>query len=93
LTWRTIEVDAITADVLIIEVWSKTGPTLSSIGVASRVRLRTRRNIELGTEEFVKSLRFLDNPFTFEREQLALFLRTLADIASGDVDGGDSDEI
>jgi hypothetical protein len=51
----------------------------------------TPLELEKETEEFVKSLGFLNNPFTFEREQLALFLRTLHDVVSGDGNGGDSD--
>ncbi|PPQ64107.1 hypothetical protein CVT24_008924 [Panaeolus cyanescens] len=36
------------------------------------------------TDEFVKSLDFLNAPFTFERDQLSLFIRTLHDTLSGE---------
>jgi len=51
----------------------------------------TPLDLEKETEEFVKSLEFLNNPFSFEREQLALFLRTLHDVVSGDRTSNDSD--
>jgi hypothetical protein len=44
----------------------------------------TPLELERETEGFVESLGFLNNPFTFERDQLALFLRTLHDVVSGD---------
>jgi len=57
----------------------------------------TPLELDKETEEFVKSLGFLNNPFTFERDQLALFLRTLHDVVSGDGknddDSGSDDEI
>lgn len=37
-----------------------------------------------GEEDFIESLGFLNSPFTFERDQLALFLRTLHDVVSDD---------
>ena len=40
--------------------------------------------LEGESEEFIDSLGFLNSPFTFERDQLALFLRTLHDVVSDD---------
>jgi hypothetical protein len=45
---------------------------------------------EKETEEVVKSFGFLDHPFTFDRDQLALFLQTLHNVVQGDGDGDDS---
>lgn len=42
-------------------------------------------------EEFVQSLGFLGDNFTFERDQLALFSRTLHDYVSGEGDDSKSD--
>lgn len=43
-------------------------------------------------EEFVKSLGFLSTAFTFERDQLSLFIKTLYDNLSGDNDKDDQDD-
>ena len=40
--------------------------------------------LEKETEEFVKSVGFLRKPFTFDRNQLAMFLQTLHDVVGGD---------
>ncbi|KAF9532149.1 hypothetical protein CPB83DRAFT_847298 [Crepidotus variabilis] len=40
--------------------------------------------LENESQEFVDSLGFLNTPFTFERSQLSLFLRTLHDVLSGE---------
>lgn len=47
----------------------------------------TPLHLEKEAEDFVESLGFLNNPFSFEREQLALFLRTLHDVLSGEGKG------
>ncbi len=44
----------------------------------------TPLGLEGASEEFIESLGFLNSPFTFERDQLALFLRTLHDVVSDD---------
>lgn len=44
----------------------------------------TPKYLENETAEFVESLGFLNDAFTFERDQLSLFLRTLYDNISGE---------
>jgi len=41
-------------------------------------------NLENESTEFVRSLGFLSDTFTFERDQLSLFLRTLYDYVNGE---------
>ena len=44
----------------------------------------TPKDLDRETAEFVESLGFLNDAFTFERDQLSLFLRTLYDNISGE---------
>jgi len=44
----------------------------------------TPKELDKETPEFVESLGFLNDTFTFERDQLSLFLRTLHDNISGE---------
>jgi len=44
-------------------------------------------NLENESDEFIDSLGFLSKPFTFERDQLSLFARTLHDFMSEKGDG------
>ncbi|KAF4614436.1 hypothetical protein D9613_002646 [Agrocybe pediades] len=53
-------------------------------------------NLQNESPEFVRSLGFLSDTFTFERDQLSLFLRTLHDYISGEKseeDGGSDDSV
>ncbi|KAJ3506150.1 hypothetical protein NLJ89_g7022 [Agrocybe chaxingu] len=52
----------------------------------------TPHELEKETEEFREALKFLKDTFTFERDQLSLFLRTLHDYMSGEGGDGDGDE-
>lgn len=51
----------------------------------------TPLHLEKEAEDFVESLGFLNKPFFFEREQLALFLRTLHENVSGEGKGDEED--
>ncbi len=51
----------------------------------------TPLHLEKEAEDFVESLGFLNKPFSFEREQLALFLRTLHDVVGGEGKGDEDD--
>lgn len=53
----------------------------------------TPLDLDKEKEDFVKSLGFLSNAFTFERDQLTLFLRTLHDVVSGGDSEGSDDGI
>ena len=47
------------------------------------------QNLEKESSEFRESLEFLSGPFTFERSQLPLFIRTLHQHMGGDEDSED----
>lgn len=49
-------------------------------------------SLETETEDFRRRLNFLNAPFQFERNQLALFLRTLYTTVEEIVKGGDENE-
>jgi len=54
----------------------------------------TPLSLEKESDDFVEGLGFLKGNFTFERDQLALFMRTLHDTVSGEgkPEEGESDD-